>query len=99
MPTALRKALATVSKLPAIVSIAVVRVYQRTLSPDHGSLRHLFPYGFCRHEPTCSQYAIDVLKNRNYIIALGLIVKRIASCNPWTKVSEQRINVILRKNT
>lgn len=95
MQTRLRKALATVSALPAIVSVAAIRVYQHTLSPDHGPLKRLYPHGFCRHESTCSSYAIDTLKTRSFPIALGLIAKRILSCNPWTPVSDERLKKVI----
>ncbi len=92
-----RKPLAILSALPATVSILFIHLYQKTLSPDHGPLRHLFPYGFCRHEPTCSEYGIDVLKKRNYFVALALIVKRIAGCNPWTKPTDDRLRKVIER--
>ncbi len=97
MISAPRKALATVSLLPATLSVMLVRLYQRTISPDHGWLRHLYPYGYCRHEPTCSQYAISTLRTRRYPIAIALIAKRIAFCNPLTKPSDEKIKAVIAK--
>ncbi len=87
----LRKSLATVLALPATVSIALLCLYQKTLSPDHSPLRHLYPYGYCRHEPTCSEYAKEMLKKRAFPVAMGLIVKRLVSCNPWKKPADERL--------
>jgi putative membrane protein insertion efficiency factor len=97
MPKRLRKALATVSSLPAIVSVTLIRIYQRTLSLDHGPLRHLYPYGVCRHEPTCSEFAIGALNTASFGTALWLTLKRIASCHPWTKTSDERLKAIIER--
>jgi len=97
MHSAIRKALATVSNIPATASVVLIRLYQRTLSPDHGLLKPLYPHGFCRHHPTCSQYAISVFRTRSFPVAVWLAIKRILSCHPWAKVSDERLkNVIDR---
>lgn len=97
MHSPLRKALATLSRLPATVSVALVRIYQRTLSLDHGPLRHFFPYGYCRHEPTCSAYAVETLKTEPFLKSLWLIVRRVLSCNPWHKSSDERLVKAVRR--
>jgi len=38
--------------LPRHAMILGLRIYQLTLSPDHGPLKHLYTYGYCRHPPT-----------------------------------------------
>ncbi|MBP7113919.1 MAG: membrane protein insertion efficiency factor YidD [Candidatus Peribacteraceae bacterium] len=98
MTSAFRKALATVCGLPATISVALVRVYQYTLSPDHGPLRHLYPHGFCRHEPTCSQFAIETLRIRRYPVAIFLIIRRILSCNPWKTPDDERLRACIRRH-
>lgn len=56
-------------------------LYQRTLSPDHGPLRWLFPSGVCRYHPTCSEYFKEaVITHGWYGIVIGL--RRIGSCHP-----------------
>ncbi len=99
MTSHFRKALATVCALPATISVAAVNLYQVTLSPDHGPLRHLYPYGFCRHEPTCSEYAKDMLHKRSLPVALVLITRRILSCHPFTKLSDEKLRSVIRKNS
>ena len=80
-----------VQYLPRTLLIGLIDLYQATLSPDHGPLRHLHPYGFCRHEPTCSQYAKQVLRERGVIRGLVLTIRRLLTCTPWKKPSEERI--------
>jgi len=98
MHSAIRKALATVFSIPATASVVLIRLYQRTLSPDHGLLKPLYPHGFCRHHPTCSMYAIETLKSRSYPVAVFLSIKRLLSCHPWTKVSDERLQEIVDRS-
>jgi putative component of membrane protein insertase Oxa1/YidC/SpoIIIJ protein YidD len=90
----IRNALVLVNRLAVMPLLAVITVYQFTLSPDHGLLRFFFRYGVCKHSPTCSQFAINILKKRFLPIALFLILKRVASCNPWAKSSDERLRSI-----
>lgn len=84
--------------LPRHAIILALRVYQLTISPDHGPLRHLWTYGYCRHSPTCSAYAIDVVRKRGAVIGSLLAIKRVLSCNPWAKIDDKKILEIMRKN-
>ena len=97
MGNRIRKALATVLALPATAFIGIIRLYRIVLSPDHSWLRHFYPYGYCRHEPTCSTYAIDSLKQSPLLVALWKIIKRILSCHPWKEASDARLKVAIAK--
>jgi len=61
-----------VTALPRLL----VRGYQRLLSP-------LLP-ARCKYHPTCSQYALDAL--REYGLARGVVLAawRLLRCNPWS---------------
>ena len=59
------------------VLIALVRLYQRVLSPVLG--------GHCRFEPTCSEYCIGALRKHGVMKGLGLSVWRVLRCNPFCK--------------
>ena len=61
--------------------VALIWLYQRTLSPDHGLFKARFPYGYCKYHPTCSEYARLVLR-RQGVIGFPKIIKRILKCNP-----------------
>lgn len=65
--------------------IKLIKIYQKTLSRDHGFFKHLYPYGYCRFRPTCSEYTIQAI--RKYGIIKGGIkaIWRIIRCNPWNK--------------
>lgn len=63
----------------------LIKLYQRTTSPDHGWLRYMSPGGFCRFYPSCSQYAYEVISKKGVVVGLGLSLWRILKCNPWHK--------------
>jgi hypothetical protein len=86
-----RNPLFTLWQLPRSVLIAAITLYQQTLSPDHGPLRHLWRYGYCRHEPTCSEYGKRIIGERGAIVGSLLTARRLLTCHPWRKPSPERI--------
>lgn len=62
---------------------ALIGLYQRTLSPDHGWLRAAFPVGYCRFWPSCSQYARTAVVRHGVIRGLTLAAGRLLRCHPW----------------
>lgn len=70
---------------PRYIVMAFIFLYQKTLSPDHGPLKHLHPHGFCRFYPTCSEYGYQVIKKRGILIGIPKTIWRIVRCNPWSK--------------
>ena len=67
------------------IVIKILKLYQRTLSFDHGMLKIFFPYGFCRFKPTCSEYAIQAIKKYGIIKGGVKALWRVIRCNPWNK--------------
>ena len=66
--------------------ILLVRLYQKTISPDHGVLtRGMFPNGHCRFRPTCSEYGVGVLKKYGLVRGILKASWRVLRCNPWGK--------------
>lgn len=55
-----------------------VTLYRRFISP-------LKPYPTCRFNPTCSQYAIDAVREWGIIVGSVLALGRIVRCNPFSK--------------
>ncbi|MFH1522687.1 MAG: membrane protein insertion efficiency factor YidD [Patescibacteria group bacterium] len=70
---------------PRYIVIKILKLYQRTISFDHGILKVFFPHGFCRFRPTCSDYAINSISKYG-IVKGGLnALWRVMRCNPWNK--------------
>ncbi|MBU1167806.1 membrane protein insertion efficiency factor YidD [Patescibacteria group bacterium] len=65
--------------------LLLIRLYQKTLSPDHGFLKGRFQYGFCRFHPTCSQYAYEAIDEHGLLKGAVLGGYRILRCNPFGK--------------
>ena len=57
--------------------ILLIKFYRKFISP-------LKP-PCCRFTPTCSQYALDALRERGLIVGTGLTIWRILRCNPFCK--------------
>jgi putative membrane protein insertion efficiency factor len=55
--------------------IISIRAYQYLLSP--------FLANSCRYIPTCSQFAIEAIKEHGVIKGLFLTTKRLSCCHPW----------------
>ena len=70
-------------KLPRLPFLALLSVYQKTLSPDHGPLKGWFAPGVCRFYPTCSEYSFLSIKKQGVVRGLGKTVWRVLRCNPW----------------
>lgn len=81
--------------LPRKIASSAISVYQATLSPDHGPLRYVHPFGFCRHEPTCSEYGRRVILERGILLGTPLLLRRLLSCHPWKKTGEEKLRKIL----
>jgi len=66
-----------VSRIPAMVIIALVRVYQWTLSPIFGRQ--------CRFQPTCSNYMIQAIEKYGALKGTLKGIWRIIRCNPFCR--------------
>jgi len=68
---------------PRYLVIRLLKLYQRTLSFDHGFFKFLFPQGFCRFRPTCSNYAISAIEKYGIIKGGAKALWRVFRCNPF----------------
>lgn len=61
-----------------------IRLYQKTLSYDHGPMKALYPDGYCQFYPSCSEYGVRAIMKygvmRGYMKALW----RVLRCHPWS---------------
>ena len=57
--------------------LAMIRLYQRCISPMHAPC--------CRFTPTCSQYALEAITKYGALKGGYLAVRRIMRCHPFYK--------------
>jgi len=70
---------------PRKLVVALIKVYQKTLSLDHGPLKFLHPYGYCRFYPTCSQYGVEAISKYGIFKGGLKTAWRVLRCNPFNK--------------
>lgn len=59
----------------SFVLVGMIKVYKVTLSPVIGR--------YCRFTPTCSDYALQVIKKQGPFKGFALAFWRILRCSPW----------------
>lgn len=59
------------------LGLALIRFYQRFISPLFGPT--------CRYYPSCSSYAVEAIQLHGFFKGTGLGVWRILRCNPWSR--------------
>lgn len=62
----------------------LIKIYQKTLSPDHGMVKVFYPNGCCRFYPSCSEYAYQAVDRYGATRGSWMGIKRIFRCNPWS---------------
>ena len=58
------------------VLLALIRVYQRFVSPLLGPR--------CRYWPSCSEYAAQAVQRHGILRGVVLAAWRVLRCNPWS---------------
>lgn len=71
-------------KIPNIIAIYSIKVYQYVFSPSLGIFRYLpfYPRPSCIFYPTCSEYGVICFKKYSFIKALRMTIHRIGRCHP-----------------
>ncbi len=67
--------LKAIGKVLAWPLLALVWLYRMLISPWLGAN--------CRFDPTCSQYAMEALREHGAFRGTWLAAKRIGRCHPW----------------
>jgi len=66
--------------------LKLIRLYQKTLSPDHGPLSLFHPWpGVCKFRPTCSEYAYQAIAKYGLLKGGFKVLGRILRCHPWSR--------------
>lgn len=73
--------------------LSLIRIYQKTISPDSGifsfwfknGLTVLAPSNICRFYPTCSEYSYKAIEKFGVKKGLALALKRLLKCHPFNK--------------
>ncbi|HLD17616.1 MAG TPA: membrane protein insertion efficiency factor YidD [Patescibacteria group bacterium] len=69
---------------PGRAAIFFIRIYQKTLSPDHGITRGFYPGGYCRFYPSCSTYGREAIGRYGLRHGGRLALWRLCRCHPWS---------------
>ncbi|HMT01595.1 MAG TPA: membrane protein insertion efficiency factor YidD, partial [Candidatus Absconditabacterales bacterium] len=85
-----------IDKFFTLVSIGLIKIYQKTLSPDKGIFSYRLKGTVCVHEPHCSQYSINAFQRYGFIKGLRKTMDRVSRCTPasQTKYDPDHYRVI-----
>ncbi|MFA5163697.1 MAG: membrane protein insertion efficiency factor YidD [Patescibacteria group bacterium] len=70
---------------PRLFVVRLINIYQKSLSFDHGPMKHLYPNGFCRFYPSCSEYGKAAILKYGVVLGGFKSLWRVMRCNPWNK--------------
>lgn len=65
------------------IALSLIRLYQKTLSFEHGFTGKIFGERFCRFYPTCSAYTYEAIEKYGVIRGGSMGLLRILRCHPW----------------
>lgn len=68
-----------------LLVLKIIKIYQKTLSFDHGIFKYMFPNGYCKFHPTCGEYAYQAIEKYGIIKGGIKAFWRVLRCNPWSK--------------
>jgi putative membrane protein insertion efficiency factor len=63
--------------IPVAPLIGLIYLYRATLGV-------LTPTGTCKYHPSCSQYALDALRQYGFFRGSAKAAWRLLRCNPWS---------------
>jgi len=67
------------------IILKLIKIYQKTLSCDHGLFSFARTSCGCRFFPSCSQYAYEAISKYGVLKGGFLGAKRISRCHPFSK--------------
>jgi uncharacterized protein len=66
-------------RVTSLVLLGLVRLYQLLLSP----LLHQLTGSGCRFHPSCSQYAMQAIREFGPLTGVALTARRLSRCHPF----------------
>jgi len=70
----LKEGLRAMGRAPVVLCVALIRVYQRVISPMLGDV--------CRYHPSCSRYAVGAISTHGVFKGCVLAARRLLRCTP-----------------
>ena len=67
--------LRSVRRVPALVVVGVLRLWQLLVSPVYGQT--------CRFYPSCTAYAVEAVDTHGLLRGGWLALRRLGRCHPW----------------
>ncbi|HHE45786.1 MAG TPA: membrane protein insertion efficiency factor YidD [Candidatus Moranbacteria bacterium] len=65
------------------IILIFIKIYQKTLSTDHGWMSYIVAKRSCRFYPSCSEYSYQAIDRFGIFKGGWLGIKRIIRCHPW----------------
>ncbi|MFA7209339.1 MAG: membrane protein insertion efficiency factor YidD [Parcubacteria group bacterium] len=65
------------------IVLLFIRIYQKTISLDHGIFSRFSNTLGCRFHPTCSEYTYQAVERFGIFKGVWLGSKRVLRCHPW----------------
>lgn len=72
-----------IDKILAWISLQLIKLYQLILSPDKWIPSLRLKGRVCRHEPHCSQYALEHMQRFWFFKSIIPIMDRVSNCTAW----------------
>ncbi len=72
-----------IDEILAKIMILLIKIYQKTLSPDKWIFSPIFRGKICSHEPHCSEYSAQVFKRYGFISWFPKMIERVFNCK-WS---------------